>query len=518
MVDNVGYTPGTGATIAADDVGGVLYQRVKPAFGVDNSAVDVSASNPLPVTGSMSITGSVAVTGTFWQATQPVSGTVTANAGTGTFAVSAASLPLPTGAATETTLSGLSAKFGALGQTTMAGSAPVVIASNQSAIPVTGTFWQATQPISAASLPLPTGAATETTLAALSAKVPAAGQTTMSASQPVAIASDQSTIPVATADVTASGNITTQNLVPAGAATAGSAVAITPAGRGGLIVQVTGTYTGALSLQGTVDGSTWVTVGGLPFKNINTGATSATIVSATQGIFQAEATGFAQARVTGLAAMTGTAVVTIRATAATALVGLDAALPAGTNSIGAVTIGSGTVTTVTTLTTLANGQTAHSSASTGSPVRVAGRVNTAVDTTLVAGDASDLFVTTSGALVQKPYAMPETDWQATSGLTPLATTTSTAVRAAGAAGVRNYVTAIQLFNNSATVSTNVAILDGATVLWAGWLPATTASLPVVPVNITFPTPLRGTAATAVNIQLGTTSASVFWNAQGYQAP
>jgi hypothetical protein len=43
----------------------------------------------------------VPVAGTFWQATQPVSGTVTANAGAGTFAVSAASLPLPTGAAGE---------------------------------------------------------------------------------------------------------------------------------------------------------------------------------------------------------------------------------------------------------------------------------------------------------------------------------------------------------------------------------------------------------------------------------
>lgn len=39
-----------------------------------------------PVSGNVGITGSVAVTGTFWQATQPVSGTVTANAGTGTFA------------------------------------------------------------------------------------------------------------------------------------------------------------------------------------------------------------------------------------------------------------------------------------------------------------------------------------------------------------------------------------------------------------------------------------------------
>lgn len=48
----------------------------------------------------------------------------------------------------------------ALGQTTMSASLPVVIASDQSAVPVSGTFWQATQPISAAALPLPSGAAT----------------------------------------------------------------------------------------------------------------------------------------------------------------------------------------------------------------------------------------------------------------------------------------------------------------------------------------------------------------------
>jgi hypothetical protein len=49
VADNIGYTPGSGAVVAADDVGGVLYQRVKPAFGTDNTAVDVSATNPLPV-------------------------------------------------------------------------------------------------------------------------------------------------------------------------------------------------------------------------------------------------------------------------------------------------------------------------------------------------------------------------------------------------------------------------------------------------------------------------------------
>lgn len=49
MADNIGYTPGTGATVAADDIGGVLYQRVKPVHGVDGVAVDASTSNPLPV-------------------------------------------------------------------------------------------------------------------------------------------------------------------------------------------------------------------------------------------------------------------------------------------------------------------------------------------------------------------------------------------------------------------------------------------------------------------------------------
>lgn len=49
MADNVGYTPGSGATVAADDIGGVLYQRVKPVTGDDGTATDVSATNPMPV-------------------------------------------------------------------------------------------------------------------------------------------------------------------------------------------------------------------------------------------------------------------------------------------------------------------------------------------------------------------------------------------------------------------------------------------------------------------------------------
>src|ERR1039457_4964480 len=72
MADNVLIDPGSTTPIAADNIGGVLVQRVKINFGDDGSTSDASAANPLPVTFS------------------------------GTMAVSAASLPLPTTAATST--------------------------------------------------------------------------------------------------------------------------------------------------------------------------------------------------------------------------------------------------------------------------------------------------------------------------------------------------------------------------------------------------------------------------------
>lgn len=76
--------------------------------------------------------------------------------------------------ATQTTLALIKAKTDNLDvllstRTKPADSQHVIIDSgsiSNTTFGVTGTFWQATQPISAASLPLPSGAATETTLAA----------------------------------------------------------------------------------------------------------------------------------------------------------------------------------------------------------------------------------------------------------------------------------------------------------------------------------------------------------------
>lgn len=56
MADNVSITPGTGRTIAADDVGGIMFQRVKLALGADGTAVDAVAGAGAVGTGVQRVT------------------------------------------------------------------------------------------------------------------------------------------------------------------------------------------------------------------------------------------------------------------------------------------------------------------------------------------------------------------------------------------------------------------------------------------------------------------------------
>lgn len=140
--------PGGGGTGLTDTqlratpvpVSGTFWQATQPVSG---PATDAQLrATPLPVSGTVSTGGltdtqlratAVPVSGTFFQGTQPVS---------------AASLPLPAGASTA-------AKQPALG-TAGAASADVItvqgIASGV-AQPVSGTFFQATQPVSLATAP-----------------------------------------------------------------------------------------------------------------------------------------------------------------------------------------------------------------------------------------------------------------------------------------------------------------------------------------------------------------------------
>jgi len=203
---------------------------------------------------------------------------------------------------------------------------------------------------------------------------------------------------------------------------------------------------------------------------------------------------------------------------ATTPVSLYNSKPQGSANSPPVSLAGGTVTTVGTLNALANGQSAHSAAATGSPVRVGGKVATTLDTSLVNGDASDLFLTSAGQQVQKPYGSSENDWQyaaAAGGI--VNTTTAVTIKAAGAVSIRNYITGIIIMADALGAATELVIRDGAngTVLFRIRIPATG----LVTNQINFPTPLRGTAATLLEVATLTASVtgSVYFNAQGYQS-
>ena len=137
---------------------------------IKNSSIEISndAGNPVPVSGTF-WQATQPVSGTFWQATQPVSFT---RLSSGTDSVTA-NIGTTNGLALDITVDSLlkpSSTLSAVSTITNTVTVKADTLVNQTnAFKVDGSA--VTQPVSAVSLPLPTGAATETTLAALSAKV-----------------------------------------------------------------------------------------------------------------------------------------------------------------------------------------------------------------------------------------------------------------------------------------------------------------------------------------------------------
>ena len=255
---------GSGPSVATDDVGGRHYQIVKLAIGGDGTVTLIDAAGlpvsvaSLPLPGGASTEATLAAlkavadtiataAAAIKIAAEALNGKTTAvNTGAiaGTVAIDAGSL-----AALETIsvanfpatqpISGNVGVLGAVEITNDSGN-PIPISGAVStglSQPLTDTQLRASAvPVSAAALPLPSGAATDATLAALNTdlgdqadaaagsdagsfslislykrllgKTPALGQATMANSSPVAIASDQAAIPVtgsfsATTDFTA---------------------------------------------------------------------------------------------------------------------------------------------------------------------------------------------------------------------------------------------------------------------------------------------------------------------------
>jgi hypothetical protein len=191
------------------------------------------------------------------------------------------------------------------------------------------------------------------------------------------------------------------------------------------------------------------------------------------------------------------------------------ARPAGDMGAAAPVVVQGGLLAVST----AGGQAAHDAVATGNPLRIGARALTAAYTAVATGDQADLISTPQGIIITRPWHLPELEWSyaaAAAGI--LNTTTAITIRAAAGAGLRSYLTGIQIMAETLTNATELAIRDGAggTVLWRTKIP--TGGLGTTTIN--FDNPLRSTANTLLEVVTLTASGAgaVFFNAQGYTAP
>lgn len=307
--------------------------------------------------------------------------------------------------------------------------------------------------------------------------------------------------------------------------------------------QISGTWVATITFEATLDGTNFVSI---PAVAPATGLSATT--TAANGIFQVSASGMLAIRARVSAYTSGSVVVTAMAieggpfpvTSAALVAGAtsvskaedvlsvdgDVGIPAmairasspanqsGTNgdyemlqmSAGRLWVdGSGVTQTM-------QGVAAHAAAISGNPVRMGGRARTS-DITLVTNDQTvDAMMTVDGKQVMKPHAIRGATWSFVGAAGGITNTTAVTLKAAGAAGVRNCLTGLQISNGHATVSTEVVVKDGAagTIIWRHWFQAAGGHA-----EPPFDVPLCGTAATLMEAVPITTGSAIYINAQGY---
>ena len=259
----VTVTPGSGQTInTLPNAGQAASANSLPVVvASDQSAIPVSGT----VTANLGVLNGAATAAnqpalnadggalahvTNFPATQQVSGTVTANAGSGTFAVSAATLPLPSNAAQETggNLATLAGAVIAQGSTTSGQPGELAMAAVTAASPSYTTAKSSplslntsgglrvdgsgvTQPVSGAVTANAGSGTFGTNVAQVGGSPVGLGQTTMSASLPVVIASNQSTVPANIAQLNGSAMATAASGIQKVGITGNTGAAVDAAGQ-----------------------------------------------------------------------------------------------------------------------------------------------------------------------------------------------------------------------------------------------------------------------------------------------
>lgn len=151
----------------------------------------------------------------------------------------------------------------------------------------------------------------------------------------------------------------------------------------------------------------------------------------------------------------------------------------------------------------------------GNPVTIAMEArNTNKNPMSANGDVIRPVATMIGAQIIRPFSIPELDWSYVAAA-PITTAVATTIKLAAGAGLKNYLTALQIQNEGATASViEIKSASGGTVLWrfkvpTGWPQG---------ISMQFPTPLQSAANALLELNVVTAGAAILFNAQGYIAP
>jgi hypothetical protein len=542
MADNFAFTEGSGKTGAADDIGGVLYPRVKAAWGPDGTAndVDTASGKALPVQ------------------LRDSTGTEIVPLTTSDFDTKIGSLT-ETAPTTDTASSGLNGRLQRIAQrlTTLIGST----------IAVSGTFWQATQPVSeadGANVTLGAKADAKNTATDTTAITAMSVWKQISASVQAIATSVAGTLTVGTHAVTQSGTWTVQpgntaNTTAWKVDASSVAVPITD-NSGSITVDNGGTFavqatigSGATAIAKAEDVASADADVGVPAMAIRKGTPANT--SGTDGDYEmlqmsagrlwVDASG-KTLTVDGSGVTQPVSIASVPSHAVTnaGTFAVQATEADGANTtLGAKADAKSTATDTTAVSVMSvlkqisasvqappsqavtnagtfavqaasAGDVAHDGVDSGNPVKVGGKATNVEPTAVSAtGDRTNFITDMVGKLIVSPYTNPENlvSGAITSAMTG---TTSTSLVAAPAAGLRNYITQITVSNSHATVGTDVLIQDGSggTTLYV--IPAAAA---YGGASLTFPAPLRQpTTATAIYAANVTTGSSIKISASGYK--
>lgn len=157
------------------------------------------------------------------------------------------------------------------------------------------------------------------------------------------------------------------------------------------------------------------------------------------------------------------------------------------------------------------GNVGHDGVVAGNPVRTGSVGRTSNFTAVASGDVTDNIATLVGVPIQRPFSIPELDFQVSPAA--ITTATTTVIQAAAGAGLKRYVTGLQFQNTSAT-ATLVTIQRATTTIAQFNASASMAA----PVTISFAgTPLQTGANEALNL-VTSAAGSLLANVQGFTAP